>query len=46
VLHNFGASSDGTVPNGNLVFDAAGNLYGVAALGGAHDAGMVYEITP
>ncbi len=46
VLHNFGASGDGTVPNGNLVFDAAGNLYGVAALGGAHDAGMVYEITP
>jgi uncharacterized repeat protein (TIGR03803 family) len=26
--------------------DAAGNLYGVTALGGRHDNGMVYKLTP
>jgi uncharacterized repeat protein (TIGR03803 family) len=46
VLFNFGASRDGTVPNGNLIFDAAGNLYGVTSMGGTHDYGMVFEITP
>jgi uncharacterized repeat protein (TIGR03803 family) len=45
-LYNFGESRDGTVPNGNLIFDAAGNLYGVTSMGGTHDYGMVFEITP
>ena len=29
----------------NLVFDAAGNIYGTTTNGGAHDAGTVFELT-
>jgi uncharacterized repeat protein (TIGR03803 family) len=44
VLHNFG--KDGHYPYCNLVFDAAGNLYGTTSAGGSYDAGMVFELTP
>ena len=44
-LYNFGESRDGTVPNGNLIFDAAGNLYGVTSMGGTHDYGMAVSYT-
>jgi uncharacterized repeat protein (TIGR03803 family) len=37
---------DGENPYGNLVFDAAGNLYGVTAGGGAADYGIVFELSP
>jgi uncharacterized repeat protein (TIGR03803 family) len=33
-------------PQGNLVFDAAGNLYGTTLIGGVYGAGAVYELTP
>jgi uncharacterized repeat protein (TIGR03803 family) len=46
VLHNFGASFDGVQPAGELTFDKAGNLYGVAPAGGTHGAGMVFELSP
>jgi uncharacterized repeat protein (TIGR03803 family) len=47
VLYSFGASAtDGAYPNGGLVFDATGNLYGVALGGGLHGAGIVLELTP
>jgi uncharacterized repeat protein (TIGR03803 family) len=48
-------SQDGSVPNGGLIIDAAGNLYGVTAYGGTGDCfllgvkagcGTVYEISP
>jgi uncharacterized repeat protein (TIGR03803 family) len=48
LLHNFGSTSDGWGPNG-VVFDSAGNLYGVTGGGAAHqpDAnGTVYELSP
>jgi uncharacterized repeat protein (TIGR03803 family) len=34
------------MPNGNLVLDSAGNLYGSAAYGGAKGDGVVFKITP
>jgi uncharacterized repeat protein (TIGR03803 family) len=47
VLHNFRFNgSDGTSPNGGLIFDAAGNLYGTTFLGGADHGGTVFEFTP
>ena len=47
VVHNFNNNgTDGTTPQSNLIFDAAGNLYGVASQGGAHGGGTVFEITP
>ena len=44
VLHSFNRS-DGRQPNAALIFDAAGNLYGTTARGGAR-AGTVFELTP
>jgi uncharacterized repeat protein (TIGR03803 family) len=39
-------SEDGDFPAGNLVFDAAGNLYGTTREGGAFDSGTVFELSP
>jgi hypothetical protein len=33
-------------PNGSLIFDAAGNLYGVSQNGGPDNNGSVYELSP
>ena len=52
VIHNFGNGSDGKYPAGDLVLDAAGNLYGAASAGGAsggvsnNGQGTIFEITP
>jgi uncharacterized repeat protein (TIGR03803 family) len=44
VLHNFGNGQDGYFPFGGLIFDAAGNLYGTTAAGGAGAGGIVFEL--
>jgi uncharacterized repeat protein (TIGR03803 family) len=46
VLHSFTGGLDGQDPLGSLVFDAAGNLYGTAANGGAHGHGNIFELSP
>ncbi len=52
VLHNFGSGTDGRSPYSNLIFDAAGNLYGTTFWGGTYDCpggnrcGTVFELTP
>jgi uncharacterized repeat protein (TIGR03803 family) len=47
VVHAFTGGKDGAVGSlGSLVFDAAGNLYGVTELGGTYGAGSVYELSP
>jgi uncharacterized repeat protein (TIGR03803 family) len=43
-LHTFGHGADGAVPSGPLVFDKAGNLYGVTAVGGNAGGGTVFEL--
>ncbi len=45
VIYSFRGFPDGYGPNGNLVFDQAGNLYGTTALGGLYGYGTVYELT-
>ena len=45
-LHSFTGSDDGAEPNGSLVVDGGGNVYGTAVDGGAYDYGLVFEITP
>ena len=50
-LYNFNYNGrDGIFPYGNLVFDAAGNLYGTTSGGGIHCApngcGTVFELSP
>ncbi len=37
---------DGRQPDGRLVRDASGNLFGAASAGGTNDGGAVFELTP
>ena len=46
VLHTFGEGDDGCMPEGNLVIDQKGRLYGGTVLGGAYGSGMVFMLTP
>lgn len=47
VLHNFaGRPTDGAKPTGGLLFDPAGNLYGVTSNGGAANSGTVFKLDP
>jgi uncharacterized repeat protein (TIGR03803 family) len=45
VLHDFIGGTDGANPEGSLVRDAAGRLYGTTFAGGASNAGTVFEVT-
>jgi uncharacterized repeat protein (TIGR03803 family) len=46
-LYAFTGGSDGSLPNGYLVFDAEGNLYGTTAYGGnSENLGTVFELSP
>jgi uncharacterized repeat protein (TIGR03803 family) len=44
ILHSFTGGGDGANPCAGLIRDAAGNLYGTAAFGGAHGFGVVFEL--
>ncbi len=50
VLYSFQGGTDGGSPNGSLVFDQAGNLYGTTTQGGQNatcpNCGTVFELTP
>jgi uncharacterized repeat protein (TIGR03803 family) len=46
VVWHFGGSGDGNGPTGNLIADASGKFYGVTLLGGAHNVGTVFELSP
>lgn len=42
----FTFTGDGSFPSGPVVLDAAGNVYGVAQLGGAFGQGAIYKLAP
>jgi uncharacterized protein YceK len=46
LLYAFTGGNDGAGPNGSLIFDAAGGLYGATGGGGTYGYGTVFEITP
>ena|ERR1700733_856400 len=47
ILHNFGRDYyKEAQPEGNLVIDARGNLYGMTTWGGYYSAGTVFELSP
>ena len=47
-LHNFTGAfnpgADGAYPEGGLILDSAGNLYGTTNSGGNRDAGTIFEV--
>jgi uncharacterized repeat protein (TIGR03803 family) len=45
VLHAFAGGSDGATPEGGLVGDSSGNLYGTTNKGGTDGFGTIYEIS-
>ncbi len=45
-LYTFLGLDDGHGPNGRLVMDAAGKLYGVTSNGGSHRVGNIYSFDP
>jgi hypothetical protein len=45
VLYTFNGGTDGGLPNGVLIFDTKGNLYGTT-VGFGKDYGVVFELTP
>ena len=46
VLYAFKCRPDGFTPNGGLVLDAAGNLYGTTYGGGGSNEGTVFKLAP
>ena len=44
VLYRFSGAGDGYSPWGSVIRDARGNLYGVTAVGGAFDYGVVFRL--
>jgi hypothetical protein len=56
ILHSFKGGNDGYLPNGDLVFDSVGNLYGSTAFGGGKGTtcdsgyyqycGTVFKLSP
>ena len=45
LLHSFGGGTDGYVPEGGLVMDGHGNLYGTTAFGGTLGYGTIFKIS-
>ena len=46
-LYSFTGGKDGAIPNGGLVQDPAGNLYGTAQIGPGQDfLGTVFKLSP
>jgi uncharacterized repeat protein (TIGR03803 family) len=54
ILYSFQGGADGADPEGDIIFDAAGNIYGTTANGGSfvgdycqvNGCGVVYELSP
>jgi len=47
VLYSFKGGTDGAQPSlAGVIFDSAGNLYGVTQYGGAYNQGTVFKLTP
>jgi uncharacterized repeat protein (TIGR03803 family) len=46
VLHRFGNGLDGSGPNGALIFDSAGDIYGTTDAGGTGGGGTIFELSP
>jgi len=45
-IHVFSGGDDGRYPNGPLILDKAGNLYGTTFYGGTSNLGVAFELRP
>jgi uncharacterized repeat protein (TIGR03803 family) len=45
-VYQFQGDTDGAGPDGDLLADSSGALYGIAQYGGANEAGTVFKLTP
>jgi uncharacterized repeat protein (TIGR03803 family) len=45
ILYEF-HGNDGSLPEGGVVFDSAGNLYGATYYGGSNNLGVIYKLSP
>lgn len=45
-LYSFTVGNDGFGPQGDLVFDRSGNLYGTTNAGGTYNIGVVFQLVP
>jgi uncharacterized repeat protein (TIGR03803 family) len=46
VLYSFTGGSDGSQPQGAVLFDSAGNLWSTTVAGGANNYGTVFQLAP
>lgn len=46
VLYDFSGGADGSTPEGSVILDSAGNLYGATYYGGGFSSGAVFELKP
>jgi len=46
VVYSFAGDPDASQPQGGLILDKSGNLYGTGLTGGSTGNGAVFEITP
>lgn len=44
VLHNFGGVPDGSAPDGRLIGDFLGNIFGTTVAGGEFDYGTIFRL--
>src|SRR5271167_185513 len=45
ILHQFTGQPDGSLAASRVIFDSAGNMYGVTFFGGLYNDGAVYELS-
>lgn len=46
ILYSFAGAPDGEYPEGDLLLDSSGNLYGATASGGTYNCGTLFKYTP
>jgi uncharacterized repeat protein (TIGR03803 family) len=46
VLYSFTGNNDGGIPQGGVIFDKSGNLYGTGSGGGYYQEGVVFKLNP
>jgi uncharacterized repeat protein (TIGR03803 family) len=46
IIYSFAGANDGYIPEGGVIVDAKGNLYGITEFGGPNGGGTVFGLSP